>query len=205
VLFNQLSVRIGVLLLCCGVAFGQGSGKIKGKVRESGGKTLSGVVVRAVNAGDPGDVRETHSDSSGDFVIDGLSTAEYQLTFTMSGYKVFQTRRLEVKSGDQIQLKRAIELEREHEPYAVIRGAVLRGDGYSLPDAKVTIERLGEGKRFRHDTVSTSGGEFAFRLPAGKATYRVTATARGFAPASKDVEIENDDVRQVALQLQPAK
>ena len=205
VLFNQLSVRIGLLLLCCGVALGQGSGRIRGKVREAGGKTLSGVAVRAINAGDPRDVHETHSDSSGDFAIDGLSAAEYQLTFTMSGYKVFQTRKLEVKSGEQIQLRKAVELEREREPYAVIRGAVLRNDGYSLPDAKVTIERLGEGKHFKHETVSTSGGEFAFRLPAGKATYRVSATARGFAPTSKDVDIENDDVRQVALQLEPAK
>jgi hypothetical protein len=76
----------------------------------------------------------------------------------MSGYKVFQTRKLEVKSGDQIQLKKAVELEREREPYALIRGAVLRNDGYSLPDAKVTIERLGEGKHFKRETVSTSAG-----------------------------------------------
>jgi hypothetical protein len=206
VLFNQLNAKIGLLLLLSGgLILGQGSGRIKGKVREAGGKALSGVAIRAVNAGDPRDVHETHSDSSGDFVIDGLGAADYQLTFTMTGYKAFQTRKLEVKSGDQVQLRKAIELEREREPYAVVRGAVFRGDGYSLPDAKVTIERLGEGKRLKRETVSTSGGEFAFRLPAGKATYRVTAIARGFAPTSKDVDIENDDVRQVALQLQPPK
>ena len=197
--------QIVLILVSCGLALSQGSGRIKGKVREAGGKALSGVAIRAVNASDPKDAHETQSDSNGEFVVDGLNAADYQLSFTLTGYKAFQTRRVEVKAGDQIQLRKAIELEREGEIYAVVRGAVFRPDGYSLPDARVTIERVGEGKRFKHETVSTSGGEFAFRLPAGKATYRVTATARGFTSISKDVDIDNDDVRQVALQLLPPK
>jgi hypothetical protein len=42
-------------------------------------------------------------------------------------------------------------------------------------------------------------------LKAEKAKYRVTATARGFQPASIEIEIDGDEARNVALTLQPLK
>jgi hypothetical protein len=66
------------------------------------------------------------------------------------------------------------------------------------------IERIDGGKKFKQETISHDGGEFAFRLKAEKAKYRLTATARGFQPTSIEVEIDGDEARNVALTLQPA-
>jgi len=184
---------------------GAKTGAIKGRVKERNGKALEGVIVSATSAENKEDKRETKSDDKGDFEFDALPAGRYSLLFEKQGYKTFITRKLEVAAGETTKLSGVVELSREGEPYAVIRGAVFRGPGYTLPNATLTIERIDGGKKFKEETVSQEGGEFAFRLKAEKAKYRVTATARGFQPASVEIEIGGDEARNVALTLQPLK
>jgi hypothetical protein len=181
------------------------TGAVKGRVKERNGKALGGVIVIATSAENKEDKRETKSDDKGDFEFDALPAGRYSLSFEKQGYKTFITRKLEVAAGETTKLSSAVELSREGEPYAVIRGAVFRGQGYTLPNATLTIERIDGGKKFKQETVSQEGGEFAFRLKAEKAKYRVTATARGFQPASVEIEVAGDEARNVALTLQPLK
>lgn len=181
------------------------TGALKGRVKERNGKALEGVVVRATNAGNKEDKRETKSDDKGDFEFTALPAGRYSFSFEKRGYKTFITRELEVAAGETIKLSRVVELAPEGAPYSVIRGAVFREQGYTLPNATVIIERIDGEKKFKQETISHDGGEFAFRLKAEKAKYRITATARGFEPASIEVEIDADEARNVALTLQPAK
>ena len=181
------------------------TGAVKGRVKERNGKALGGVIVIATSVENKEDKRETKSDDKGDFEFDALPAGRYSLSFEKQGYKTFITRKLEVAAGETTKLSSAVELSREGEPYAVIRGAVFRGPGYTLPNATLTIERIDGGKKFKQETVSQEGGEFAFRLKAEKAKYRVTATARGFQPASIEIEVAGDEARNVALTLQPLK
>src|SRR5215475_2752463 len=181
------------------------TGALKGRVKERNGKAFEGVIVRATSAENKEDKRETKSDDKGDFEFTALPAGHYSLSFEKQGYKTFITRKLEVAAGETTKLSSLVELSREGEPYAVIRGAVFRGPGYTLPNATVMIERIDGGKKFKQETVSQEGGEFAFRLKADKAKYRVTATARGFQPASIEIEIDGDEARNVALTLQPLK
>jgi uncharacterized membrane protein len=181
------------------------SGNIKGKVKERNGKALEGVIVRATSAKNKDDKRETKSDSDGEFEFIGLPPGDYTFSFEKQGFKSFTTRKLEVPAGQTIKLNRVIELSREGDPYSLIRGAVLYGVGYSLSNATVLIERIDGGKRFKQETISREGGEFAFRVRAEKARYRITASARGFEPASTEIDIDSDEVRNVALTLQQAK
>jgi uncharacterized membrane protein len=181
------------------------TGMLKGKVKELNGKALEGVAIRATNAKDSEDTHETKSDGKGDFEFTALPAGQYSLSFEKQGYKSFTTRKLEIAPGETIKLSRVIELPREGDPYAVIRGAVFHGSGYTLPNATVTIERIDGGRKFKQETISRDGGEFAFRLRAEKAKYRLTAAARGFQPASMEIEIEGDEARNVALTLQQAK
>ncbi|MGE0130618.1 MAG: carboxypeptidase-like regulatory domain-containing protein [Blastocatellales bacterium] len=180
------------------------TGILKGKVKELNGKALEGVTIRATSAKGNEEGRETKSNDKGDFEFASLPAGQYTLSLGKQGYKTFTTRKLEITSGETTRLSRAIELPREGDPYAVIRGAVFHGSGYTLPNSVVTIERIDGGKKFKQETVSRDGGEFAFRLKAEKAKYRITATARGFQPASTEIEIENDEARNVALTLQRA-
>ena len=197
----------GVIVLCAiftGSAVGQ-SGSIKGKVREQNGRSLEDVLVRASNARNKESKFEIKSDSKGEFTFPELPAGEYSLSFEKQGFKTFTTRKLEVASGDTIKLSRVIEMAREGESYSVIRGAVFHGAGFTLRNAIVTIERIDGIKKLKQDAVSQDGGEFAFRLKAEKARYRITAMAKGFQPASLEIEIESDEVRNIALTLQQEK
>ncbi|MGH9836894.1 MAG: carboxypeptidase-like regulatory domain-containing protein [Blastocatellia bacterium] len=198
---------IGALVLATSLiaqASGQ-TGILKGKVKELNGKALEGVIIRATNAKDSEDKHETKSDGKGEFEFIALPPGQYSLSFEKQGYKSFTTRKLEITPDETTKLSRVIELPREGDPYAVIRGAVFHGLGYTLPNATVTIERIDGGRKFKQETVSQDGGEFAFRLRAEKAKYRLTAVARGFQPASVEIEIEGDEARNVALTLQQMK
>ncbi len=197
----------GVIVLCAiftGSAFGQ-SGSIKGKVREQNGRSLEDVLVRATNTRNKESKFEIKSDSKGEFTFAELPAGEYSLSFEKQGFKTFTTRKLEVASGDTIKLSRVIEMAREGESYSVIRGAVFHGAGFTLRNAIVTLERIDGIKKLKQDAVSQDGGEFAFRLKAEKAKYRITAMAKGFQPASVEIEIESDEVRNIAITLQQEK
>lgn len=180
-------------------------GIVKGKVKEAGGKMLEGVLIRAQHSKKKDLSYEARSGSNGEFELTGLETGEYSLSFEKQGYKSFATRKMEVISGETVRLRQTIEMPREGEPYSVIRGAVLYGVGYSLPNATVLIERIDGGRKFKQETTSREGGEFAFRLKAEKAKYRITASARGFSPDTKEIEIEGDEVRNISLTLQPER
>lgn len=194
-----------VLLLTLAASAQAQQATVKGKVKEQGGKALSGVAIRAVNAANQKDTHETKSDSKGEFEVGGLGGGDYVFTFELAGFKTFITRRLEVKAGETIKLKTTIEMTRERDPYTLIDGAVFSSEGFSLPNATVVIERIGDGKRFKQERTSEGGGGFKFHVPAEKATYRITATARGFQSASQEIAVDPDEVRHIALSLERVK
>lgn len=174
------------------------AGSIRGIVKAQKGKPLEGVTIRATTNGGQYEIK---SGSQGEFTLKDLKPGDYVLSFSMTGFKTFTTRALSVEPGEAVRLSRIIELSPEEAPYAVIRGAILQGAGYSLPNATVTLERIDGKKKVKMETVSREGGEFAFRLKAETASYRVTARAEGFKLSSIEITIENDEVRNIALTL----
>jgi hypothetical protein len=204
----------GIFILSCSLvlwasAHAEGA-KIQGKVKEDGGKALVGVTVKATRSvtrtlNDQDTLPKNYegkSNEKGEFVLSGLLAGNYTLTFELAGYRTFVTRRIDIAAGETFKVPRAIEMSRESEPYGLIRGATLDSSGYSLQNVQITIERT-DGKKFKKfEKVSTDGGEFAFRVPAEKGTYRLTASASGFTTVSKEVTIDGDEIRQVVLQLE---
>ena len=190
------------------------NGVVKGKVKLLGAQSHEQVTIVVTKTSKPlSDEKgakeapaeqQFTTNSKGEFEISGLATGEYVFSFKKSGFKTFTSRKLEVISGETLNL-RTIELKKEGEAKAEIRGAVLYGMGYTLPNALVTIERIDDGKKFKQEKLSQEGGEFGFSLKAEKATYRITASAKGFLPASQEITIEGDEWRNIALTLQPIK
>lgn len=193
-----------VLLFASSLVYAQ-NGVVKGRVKERDGKTLEDVLIRATKVKEKTFVRETKSNNKGEFAFTDLPSGDYSFTLEKKGYVTFISRNLSITSGETLNLKSPIELKREESPYAAIRGAVFYGMGYSLPNALVTIERIDGGGKFKQEKTSGEGGEFAFKLKAEKAKYKVTASVKGFQMASTEIEIEGDEVRNIALTLQPAK
>jgi hypothetical protein len=224
---GRYAIATALVLLGCSAISGKaqtdkvptekvGNGIVKGRVKLQDSKSHEGVVVRVVKSSNTGaksararqeaeeNAREVMTDNKGDFEITGLATGDYVFSFSKSGFKGFTSRKLEVLSGETLKLK-LIELGKEGEPYAQIRGAVLYGAGFTLPNAHVTIERIDGGKKFKQERLSQEGGEFGFTVKAEKAIYRITAAAPGFITASQEITIENDEVRNIALTLQQVK
>lgn len=93
-------------------------------------------------------------------------------------------------------------------PYALIFGTVWLPDGRPLYGVKVRIR--GVGKKGHWELYSDHHGEFAQRVPAGKADYLVTADLKGYKPpegihlqggAEVTVHIENDERVDIGLHL----
>jgi len=78
--------------------------------------------------------------------------------------------------------------DQKQKPYALIFGTVWDPDGHPLYAVKVKIRRASE-KKARWELYSDHAGEFAQRVPAGKADYVVWAEVKGYKlPSGKKTE-----------------
>jgi hypothetical protein len=97
------------------------------------------------------------------------------------------------------------------QPYAVIFGTVWDPDGHPLYGVKVKIRRANDkDKKARWELYSNHTGEFAQRLPAGKADYIVSADVKGYKlPSGRQlkpgaevtVHIDYDERSDIGLHL----
>jgi len=94
-------------------------------------------------------------------------------------------------------------------PYALIFGTVWSPDNRPLYGVKIKIRRADQ-KKARWDLYSDRNGEFAQRLPPGRADYLVWADLKGYKPpAGKQlqpgeevkVHIEGDERVDIGLHL----
>ncbi len=96
-------------------------------------------------------------------------------------------------------------------PYALIFGTVWDPDGHPLYGVKVKIRRANDtDKKVRWELYSNHTGEFAQRVPAGKADYIVWADVKGYKlPSGKPlkpgsevtVHIDDDERSDIGLHL----
>ena len=97
------------------------------------------------------------------------------------------------------------------QPYALIFGTVWDADGHPLYGVKVKIRRADDdAKKARWEVYSNHTGEFAQRVPAGKADYIVWADVKGYKlpsgqklkPGSEvTAHIESDERSDIGLHL----
>jgi hypothetical protein len=94
-------------------------------------------------------------------------------------------------------------------PYALVFGTVFGPDGRSVYGVKVRIRRADQ-KKSHWEIYSDHAGEFAQRVPVGKADYVVWADLKGFkSQGSKHlrpgtevtVHIQNDERADISLHL----
>lgn len=94
-------------------------------------------------------------------------------------------------------------------PYALIFGTVWGPDDKPMYGVRVRIKRADQNKP-KWELISDHRGEFAQRLPAGKADYLVWADLKGYkSPAYKSlragepvlVHLQNDERQDIGLHL----
>lgn len=89
-------------------------------------------------------------------------------------------------------------------PEAILFGNVFQEDGFSLRGARVVVYNADHPKS-RKEADTDIQGEFAVRVPAGKARYTVEVSAPGFTPATKTVEVTADERVDMTFRLEPVK
>jgi len=88
-------------------------------------------------------------------------------------------------------------------PQAILFGNVFQESGLLLRGARVVVTSAQRPKA-RMETTTDIQGEFAVRVPAGKATYTIEVAAPGFHPEKKTVEIAADERIDLTFRLAPA-
>jgi hypothetical protein len=90
-----------------------------------------------------------------------------------------------------------------HDPFALLFGTIFGPDGHTLYGVRITIRRSDQ-KKPKWELTSDHQGEFAQRVPAGKADYIITADVKaqkGQPKPELTVHVENDERKDFALHL----
>jgi hypothetical protein len=179
------------------------TGSIKGKVKAESG-AAEGVRVTARQG--EREVANATTDRKGQFEIAGLAPGRYSVTFRKAGLSVAEIKDVEVVAGKARSLGGDLVLPVDEGSLVFIKGGVFNEEGFSLRGAQIELARIAaDGSTKKIDgRITTRSGEFAFRLPAQTARYRVTAKMDGRATASKDVEVDGAAVYRIALSLKTA-
>jgi hypothetical protein len=178
------------------------TGSIKGKVKTESG-SAEGVRVTARQG--EREVAAVETDRKGQFEVAGLAPGRYSITFRKQGLSVAEIKDFEVVAGKSRSLGGDLVLPVDEGSLVFIKGSVFNEEGLSLRGAQVELARIdADGMTKKIDgRITTRSGDFAFRLPAQTARYRVTARMGGMAVASKDVEVDGAAVYRVAFSLKP--
>jgi Carboxypeptidase regulatory-like domain len=180
------------------------TGGVRGRVRVGAG-TPEGINV-TVRLGES-EVRETRTNSKGEFELAGLAPGTYGLTFRKPGVQVGRMN-VEIKAGKVVSLpKDKLFLPVDEGAIAFIRGSVFDAAGRSFAGARVELELIrGDGTFKKVDDRVTNGlGQFAFRMTPEPARYRVTAKADGMEPATAEVSVDSAAIFRVGLTLERRK
>ncbi len=205
---HKINIKIyslaGILLLIAlgsfSIASAQGSGGVKGRVRTMRGDGISGVEITARRDGN--DVRNTTSNSKGEFTLSGLEPGTYNFVFDAAGYNSGIRYNIEIRPNKTTDLGDRLILVVDKGTLVIVQGSVFFKNGRSVTGAKVEIEKIKpDGSTKSLPSLLTNvRGEFIFRQPEGAARYRLTAKYKG-ASATKEIEVDSAAVYRLAISL----
>ena len=136
--FNFIALAALVVMLAS-AAFGQTAG-VKGTVKAQNGKGIANASVLVRRDGK--DVKSTRADSKGQFSITGLSEGKYNVVFDADGYETGVFYNVELANGSVRDLGDRLILSVDRGTQVIVIGSVFSKEGYVLPGAKVTVERI---------------------------------------------------------------
>ncbi|MGB8509571.1 MAG: carboxypeptidase-like regulatory domain-containing protein [Pyrinomonadaceae bacterium] len=179
------------------------TGGLKGKVHVAGGASASGIEVTARQG--TREVAHAATNGKGDFELRGLAPGIYGLTFRKPGLSIGRLEEIEVRAGKTRTVDR-LYLPVDEGSIAFLRGSVFDPNGHSVGGARVELSLVrpdGTLKKLE-SRVTTETGAFAFRMTPEPARYRLSFTAHGLEPTTKDVDVDSAAIFRVAVTLNPA-
>lgn len=92
------------------------------------------------------------------------------------------------------------------EAYCLLAGSSFNERGFSLSGVTILVEMKVEEaqkvKKRKWELVSSPRGEFAVRLPAGKNSFLVMATKKGYKAIEKTVEFGYDERQDIVFNME---
>lgn len=178
----------------------QPTGGVKGKIRNMNGDGIAGAMVTARK--DQQDAGSARSTRNGEFVLSGLQPGSYNFVIEAKGYATGIKYAVEVKPGKPRDLGGNLILQTDRGSQVIIRGSVFYKSGTSVPACDVEVSLVAANGDRKTLTTLTTGvsGEFSYRRPEGKATYRFTAKCEGVT-ASRDLSVESAAIYTTSVLL----
>lgn len=90
--------------------------------------------------------------------------------------------------------------QHEREPYALLFGTLYGPDDRPAYGVKIKIRRADQ-KKAKWELLSNHQGEFAQRVPAGKADYVITVDVKGNPKPELTVHVDNDERKDFVLHM----
>lgn len=212
----MLKQLLSLIALSCSVlvsiASSQNTGTLKGKIETDKGKPIVAAEVRALRSRERA-VKETKTDAEGNYSLE-LEPDDYTVSFDAEGYQGGTLVQMQqVEAGKETTVK-TIRLEKVKHRTSLIRGAVFNPGGASLAGVTLKLVRVPtaeQEKEHKHpgsfslSYTTNSHGEFAFRVPASRARYQITATLQGYQTSTKVVDVNEFESVPLAFSLEPVK
>ena len=204
------SAIVGICVLPAIVA-AQQKGTLKGKIEDHKGKPIAGAAVRVLRSRDRSS-QETTTDQAGLYSFE-LVPDDYSLSVDAEGFQGGSMVQMQQVEEGKETIVKTIKLDKAKDRTSLIRGAVFDIDGRSLPGARLKLERVPTAEEdkdrkrvssLKLDYTSNSRGEFAFRVPARRARYQITASLGGYKSETKTVEVHEDEAVPLAFSLAPS-
>ena len=176
-------------------------GGIKGKVRNNKGNGIGGATVSARLDGK--DVKTVTADSKGNFLMEGLKSGTYNISFDADGYAMGVKFGVEIKNGSVRDLGDRLILSVDQGTILIVKGSVFFKEGTSLTGAKIEIERVNNDGSTKSlgSTYSNYSGEFSFRPPPGVTKVRITARYKGVEGSKEIADMVNAGIYRTAITL----
>ncbi|MBV9242660.1 MAG: carboxypeptidase regulatory-like domain-containing protein [Acidobacteria bacterium] len=181
-------------------AYGQTTGGVKGKVRNLNGDGIANATVTAHQ--NQKEIKTVHTARGGDFVLDGLEAGLYNIVIEANGYSTGVKYDVQVKAGKPRDMGANLILQVDRGSQVLIRGSVFYKDGFAVPGCEVRVSLVSASGAEKSLTTLMTGvsGEFSYRRPEGKATYRFTANFRGVT-ASRDLTVDSPAIYTTSVLL----
>jgi len=197
--FNKLTFSFVLIISFVAVGVAQSTGGVKGKVRTTRGNGIASATVTARQKGV--DVKSVKANSNGEFVLAGLSSGRYNLVFEAPGYSSGVLYNVEVNKNKTSELGDRLILTPDQGNMIILKGSVFTKEGFSIPGAKVEIEKVSSDGSTRSlgSIYSSESGEFTFR-PQSASKLRVTATYKGVS-SSKEIDVDDPAIYRLAITL----
>jgi hypothetical protein len=90
--------------------------------------------------------------------------------------------------------------KKEQEPHALVAGTTFTAEGLSLPGIPITLTRKGD-KKPKWRATSDARGEFAVRLPPGRATYEVATDSKEHENQTQEIKVYGEETVTIVFRL----